>query len=82
MMAMPPRREVPASHRDAARVDLDVLHRGYWVCLEDISVVLFFWQYAVCFGTELSMNFKLMTHYTDYTGVGVDAHSVYFIRQR
>ncbi len=44
--------------------------------------MLFFWQYAVCFGTELSMSFKLMTHYTDYTGVGVDAHSVYFIRQR
>ena len=76
MMAMPPRREVPASHRDAARVDLDVLHRGYWVCLKDISVVLLFWQYAVCFGTELSMNFELMTRYTDCTGVGVDSRSV------
>ncbi len=75
-MAIPPRREVPASHLDAARVDLDVLHRGYGVCLKDISVVLLFWQYAVCFGTELSMNFELMAHCTGYTGVGVGSRSV------
>jgi NNP family nitrate/nitrite transporter-like MFS transporter len=56
--------------RDLKKADSSIW--DYVACMKDLRVVLLFWHYAACFGTELTMNFELISHYKDTMGMKLE----------